>query len=218
MNTMGPTKSNASHWEDVYRTRDPQRVSWFCAHLDISLSLLEQAGLSPGSRIIDIGGGASTLVDDLIERGVRKVTVLDVSAAALSVARERLGARAIGVQWIAADIARVDLSIAGYDLWHDRAVLHFLVDQDDAQAYARRVAQSLVMGGYAVIGGFAPDGPERCSGLAVMRRSAQDIANLLGPDFSLQAQHMQVHRTPDGNQQSFVYALLRRMAPGPASP
>ena len=126
--------------------------------------------------MIDVGGGASTLVDDLLARGVMRVTVLDLSAQALAVARERLGARADAVAWLAADLLEAPLPEAGFDLWHDRAVLHFLVDADAAARYARQAAHAIAPGGHAVIGGFAPDGPERCSGLTVARRSADDIA------------------------------------------
>jgi ubiquinone/menaquinone biosynthesis C-methylase UbiE len=174
------------------------------------LTLLDQAGLSPASRIIDVGGGASTLVDDLVDRGLADITVLDLSAASLSVAQERLGKRGGCITWLVGDITQVALPAAGYSHWHDRAVMHFLTELADVQAYAAQAAHALAPGGYAVIGGFGPDGPERCSGLPVARRSAQDIAAALGPAFVLVATHAERHQTPGGTEQSFVYALLRK--------
>lgn len=198
------------HWRDVYRKKPADTVSWYRPRLDMSLRLLEDAGLTPQSRVIDVGGGASTLVDDLLARGVGQVTVLDLADGALDVARQRLGFRGSRVQWLAADVTRADLPAAAYDLWHDRAVLHFLVDPDAAAAYAAQVRRCLVPGGYAVIGGFAPGGPERCSGLVVARRSPADVATLLGPDFSLVAEASEDHHTPSGATQAFSWAVLRK--------
>lgn len=201
-----------AHWEAVYTHKPAESVSWFRPHLETSLELLGRAGLGPGSRVIDVGGGASTLVDDLLARGVAEVTVLDLSAQALDVARRRLGDRARSVRWVASDLLVADLPLAGYDLWHDRAVLHFLVDSADAARYAAVAARAIRPSGSAVIGGFAPDGPEKCSGLPVARRSAEDIAALLGPAFQLVEQHVEQHVTPAGNRQSFVWVRLLRNA------
>jgi SAM-dependent methyltransferase len=158
-----------------------------------------------------VGGGASTLVDDLLAAGTSRITVLDLSAQALAIARARLGAAADGVDWIAGDLLAAALPKAGFDLWHDRAVLHFLLDPADVAGYARQAAHAIVPGGQAVIGGFAPGGPERCSGLPVARRSAQDIADLLGPAFELVAASEEVHHTPGGSPQAFAWARLRRV-------
>lgn len=147
--------SSATHWDLLYRGTQPDQVSWFRAHLDTSIELLLNAGLAAGSRVIDIGGGASTLVDDLVERGVRDVAVLDISAAALQVARDRLGARAGNVRWIVSDIAAVQLDPESIDIWHDRATLHFLTDPRDVHAYVRLASHAIAVGGSAVIGGFA---------------------------------------------------------------
>lgn len=166
--------------------------------------------MGPDSRVIDVGGGASTLVDDLIDRGVHSVAVLDISAESLDVARSRLGVRADRVAWLTADVTQAALPAAAYSHWHDRAVLHFLTEPADVQAYASQVAHAVVPGGYAVIGGFSPEGPERCSGLPVARRSAQDIAAVLGPSFALVMSASEQHQTPGGTEQSFTYALLRR--------
>ncbi len=209
-----PPADPASHWEGVYLTKASDSVSWFRPHLDRSLALLGQAGLSPASRVIDVGGGAATLVDDLLAMGLREVTVLDLSSRALAVARERLGARGVSVHWRVGDILTAALPEAGYDLWHDRAVLHFLTEPEAAAGYAAQAARAVRPGGFAVIGGFAPDGPERCSGLVVARRSADDIAALMGPAFRCVAMRREQHTTPGGLPQSFAWVLLERTADG----
>jgi len=202
--------SRQAHWSRVYATKSPDSVSWYRAHLEVALDLLARAGLGPQSRVIDVGGGASTLVDDLLDRGVENVTVLDVAPEALAVSRARLGARATSVEWIAADVLEVPLPAGGFDLWHDRAVLHFLSDPADTERYVRQATLAVRPGGHAVISGFAPDGPERCSGLPVSRRSPDDIARLMGAGWSLVEQRTELHLTPGGNPQAFAYALLRR--------
>ncbi len=202
--------SRASHWQNVYRTRNPESVSWYQPRLVLSLELLTAAGLSADSRLIDVGGGASTLVDDVLDLGLHDVTVLDVSEEALARARSRLGERAQAVRWYAGDVLRLALPQAGFDFWHDRAVMHFLTDAADAARYAQVAAAALAVGGHALIAGFAPDGPERCSGLPVARRSAEEIAGIFGPAFALAQQRTERHRTPAGSEQSFAYTLLRR--------
>jgi SAM-dependent methyltransferase len=199
-----------THWQNVYRTKAVDAVSWYRPHLDVSVELLERAGLSTDSRVIDIGGGASTLVDDLLDRGLRGISILDVSAEALAIARQRLGDRAKDVTWRVADVLHAELPAGGFDFWHDRAVFHFLTDPTEAARYAQLAAGAVRSGGHAVIGGFAPDGPERCSGLPVARRSAQEIAAILSPAFSLVATREERHVTPGRTEQSFVYALLLR--------
>jgi SAM-dependent methyltransferase len=200
-----------SHWQNVYRTSNLASLSWHSPHLEISLELLTSAGLSAASRVIDIGGGASTLVDDLLDRGVRAVSVLDVSVEALSLAQERLGERARAVAWYTEDVLASRLPSGAFDFWHDRAVLQFLTHSADAIRYAQTAARAIAAGGYAVIAGFAPDGPERCSGLPVARRSPQDVATLFAPSFVLVQTRTERHRTPAGVEQSFAYALLRRV-------
>lgn len=202
--------SRQAHWSRVYATRSPDSVSWYRAHLEVALDLLGRAGLGPQSRVIDVGGGSSTLVDDLLARGVEKVTVLDVAAEALAVSRARVGDRAASVRWIAADVLEVPLPAGGFDLWHDRAVLHFLSSPADTELYTQQASRAIAPGGHAVISGFAPDGPERCSGLPVVRRSPEDIARLMGAGWSLLEQRTELHLTPGGNPQAFAYALLRR--------
>ena len=204
------SKATETHWQNVYRTKRADSVSWYQPHLRLSLQLLMEAGLTASSRLIDVGGGASTLVDDLLERGLCDVSVLDVSDEALSLARRRLGERGKLVRWYVGDVLELALPPEGFDFWHDRAVLHFLSDPEDAARYVQIAARTLTAGGHAVIAGFAPEGPERCSGLQVARRSAEDIAALFAPAFTLVQQRTERHRTPSGLEQSFVYALLQR--------
>jgi SAM-dependent methyltransferase len=205
------SRDRAPHWDAVYTQKEATAVSWYREHLDASLQLLEHAGLSPQSRVIDVGGGASSLVDDLLARGVARIDVLDLSAAAIEVAKARLGARAATVRWWIADVVQAPLPAAGYTHWHDRAVMHFLTTDADLHAYAAQAARALVVGGHAAIGGFAPDGPERCSGLPVARRSAAQIGEVLGACFVLVESHEEWHRTPGGTAQHFSYGLFRRV-------
>jgi SAM-dependent methyltransferase len=201
---------NTEHWQTVYRTKDSQQVSWYREHLDLSLELLKHAGLSPDSRVIDIGGGASTLVDDLLELRVRRIAVLDISAASLDIAKRRLEGRADRVQWLTGDAVRYSFVPDSVDVWHDRAVLHFLTDPSESAAYVENARRALASGGYAVIGCFADDGPEKCSGLPVVRRNAEQIAALCGTAFTLEERRRERHVTPSGAVQSFAYALLRK--------
>jgi SAM-dependent methyltransferase len=198
------------HWENAYRAKRADQVSWYRAHLEVSFALLVKAGLNRQSGVIDIGGGASTLVDDLLDFGVRAITVVDLSPVALEIARSRLRSRAAQVSWLAADVTTSDLPEEGFDLWHDRAVLHFLTAPEAAQAYVRAAARAIASGGHAVIGCFAADGPEKCSGLPVVRRDPADVAALFGESFSLVESRREVHSTPGGVQQRFAYALLRK--------
>ncbi|HYM87349.1 MAG TPA: class I SAM-dependent methyltransferase [Pseudoxanthomonas sp.] len=204
-----PDKSPQGHWQSVYRTKPADSVSWFRPRLDVSLKLLRQAGLNASSRLLDVGGGASTLVDDLLDAGLRDITVLDLSSQALETARQRIGPKAEGVQWLVGDLLLAEFPKGRFDLWHDRAVLHFL-DNDAARLYAQRAAHAIAVGGHAVIGCFALDGPERCSGLPVTRRSARNIAELMAPAFRLVAEESEQHLTPGKTAQAFVYALLQR--------
>ncbi|MDY0021626.1 class I SAM-dependent methyltransferase [Arenimonas caeni] len=206
----GADPTTREHWQDVYRRKPADGVSWYAPHLDTSLALLARAGLGPASRVIDVGGGASTLVDDLLARGVASVTVLDLSDAALAVARQRLGEVAARVHWLADDVRSAPLGEGAFDLWHDRAVLHFLTDPADADVYVRQARRALAPGGRLVIGGFAPDGPERCSGLEVARRSSEDIAALFGDGFELLDSRREIHHTPGGSDQAFAWTVLAR--------
>jgi SAM-dependent methyltransferase len=200
------------HWQSVYQSKQSTDVSWFRPHLEMSLTLLKQAGLAAESRVIDMGAGASTLVDDLLDLGVLHMAALDLSAASLEVAKQRLGERATTVKWLVGDAARYPFAPYSVDLWHDRAVLHFLVDPDDAAAYVANATSTIAPGGYAVIGCFASDGPEKCSGLPVVRREPADVEKLFGAAFTLVDQRHESHSTPWGAPQSFAYSLLRRNA------
>jgi ubiquinone/menaquinone biosynthesis C-methylase UbiE len=204
------TPDATSHWNLAYQGRGATGVSWHREHLEVSLELLERAGLNPDSAVIDIGGGASTLVDDLIARGLNDISVLDLSGHALSVAKSRLGDAGQRVHWLVADLLDMPFPAARYDFWHDRAVLHFLTEPDACARYSAQAAHCLRSGGHAVIAGFAADGPERCSGLAVARRSPAEIARIMNTEFMLIDQRHEQHHTPMGTVQSFAYALLRR--------
>jgi SAM-dependent methyltransferase len=165
----------------------------------------------PDSRIIDVGGGASTLVDDLLGAGFRQLTVLDISPAALEVARQRLGDRSGSVSWIAADVTTATLPEHAFDLWHDRAVLHFLTAESERARYAAQVRRALVPGGHVVVGTFALDGPAKCSGLDVVRYDAASLAQVFGHEFELTSSLAATHWTPAGREQRFLYCVLRRL-------
>ena len=197
------------HWEQVYRTRAPEQVSWYQPEARNSLELIRRAGPDCAAAIIDIGGGASTLVDSLVDADYRDVTVLDLAPDALAIARARLGARADSVHWMTADILAVELPAARYDIWHDRAAFHFLTNPDDRARYVAQLRHALSPGGYLVMATFALDGPTRCSGLDVIRYSAESLADELGSGFELVESVREEHRTPSGAIQRFQYSLLR---------
>jgi SAM-dependent methyltransferase len=201
--------SSKEHWDAVYRTKPADGVSWFRPHLERSLAFLEAAKVGLDARVIDVGGGASTLVDDLLERGYNNVTVLDLSQAALDAARARLGERAARVQWLCADVTDAPLPEAAYDFWHDRAVFHFLRDPAARARYVDAVRRSLEPGGHIVVATFGPHGPEKCSGLEVMRFSAEALHDEFGSDFAREADATEMHTTPWGTEQEFVYCYCR---------
>lgn len=198
-----------AHWENVYTTKGEKEVSWFQENPAPSLDLIALTGLSDDAAIIDIGGGASRLVDDLLTRKFRRLTVLDLSEAALAAARKRLGDRGADVQWVIADVTKWEPTQT-YDLWHDRAAFHFLTDQADQSAYVDRLKKALRPGGYVIIGTFAPDGPERCSGLPIVRHDATTLAAILGSDFVLIDTRRHDHATPWGAVQRFQFSTFRR--------
>lgn len=202
--------SRNAHWQRIYGEREPTEVGWYTEHLKDSIAMIRSvAGVT--AKIIDIGGGASTLVDDLLTEGYRDVSVLDISARALEVSNTRLGVDAGKVTWIIGDVTNIDLPEAAYDLWHDRAVFHFLTDAADRRSYANLAARSLKAGGHAVIAAFAPYGPARCSGLDVMRYDAKGLGAELGEKFVLREEARASHRTPSGDEQEFVYCLFLRV-------
>jgi SAM-dependent methyltransferase len=196
----------AEHWDERYRSIGPQSVSWFEPEPTVSLELLGALGVTAAQSVIDVGGGASSLVDHLVQRGHRDVTVLDLSAVALDLARQRLGDPPT-VTWIEADL-RTWRPARRWDVWHDRAVLHFLVDDDSRASYCALLREALQPGGAFVIGTFADDGPTQCSGLPVRRQSVADLATLLG-DVEVVVQRRHVHRTPTGAEQPFSWVAGR---------
>jgi trans-aconitate methyltransferase len=198
-----------AHWQNVYLTKGEQQVSWTQPSPEPSLSLIEKFAGGLHASIIDVGGGASQLVDALRQRGYEAITVLDVSQAALDAAKQRLGPDAADVQWIAADITRWQPR-AAFDVWHDRAAFHFLVEADDRNAYLDRLRRGVKPGGHAIIATFAPDGPEKCSGLPVQRYDPDGLSKTIGPTFELIEQRAHRHATPWGAVQSFQFSVLRR--------
>ena len=211
MSTGFMTQANPKdHWEAVYTTtKDEADVSWFQDSPVPSLELIEQARPDKDAAIIDVGGGASRLADSLLERGFRRVTVLDISAAALDLSALRLGRRASEIQWIVDDVTAWE-PVQRFDIWHDRAAFHFLVEATDRAAYIARLKQALVPGGYAIIGSFAADGPQTCSGLPVHRYDAAGLARELGEDFVLVNSRPHDHATPWNAQQRFQFSMFRR--------
>ncbi len=197
------------HWEQVYQTKKADAVSWYRPHLDTSLALIQKAVTDPQSSIIDVGGGESTLVDDLLGLGFLDISVFDISATALQVTQQRLGALASSVNWLVGDITHADLPTHRYDVWHDRAVFHFLTQPEQRAAYVRQVKQAVKPGGLVIVATFAPDGPEKCSGLEVARYDAEALHRQFGTHFRLIESQRETHQTPFGTTQQFVYCTCR---------
>ena len=200
-----------AHWQNVYQTKGEHDVSWFQESPSISLDLIRATGLGDDAAIIDIGGGASRLVDALIAGGFRALTVLDLSENALATSRDRLGPLADSVTWLVADITMWQPP-KSYDLWHDRAAFHFLTEPDDRAAYSERVREAVRPNGHVIIGTFALDGPERCSGLPVARHDAASLGAMLGPSFRYVESRRDEHRTPGGSIQRFQFSRFQRDA------
>jgi SAM-dependent methyltransferase len=197
------------HWQKVHREKGEYQVSWYQDQPTISLELINAVCAKASSAVIDIGGGASRLVDALIDKGYCDLTVLDLSESAVSISKTRLGPRASGVSWIVADVTQW-VPIRQYDLWHDRAAFHFLTAAADRTNYVGALSKALHPGGHAIIGTFAIDGPERCSGLPVVRYDAPRLSADLGPAFSLVETRRHDHKTPAGVIQRFQFSIFAR--------
>lgn len=197
------------HWEKVYATKAADSVSWFQPHAELSLGLIRAVAADRRSAVIDVGGGASTLVDDLLADGYGDLSVLDLSGAALDVAKKRLGEAACRVAWIEGDIAKTPLARHRYDVWHDRAVFHFLTEARDRQAYVAQVLRAVRPGGHVIVASFAEDGPLKCSGLDVMRYTPEALHAQFGEAFELLGHEREAHQTPTGKEQLFTYCYCR---------
>lgn len=200
-----------AHWQQVYVEREPDEVSWYEPVPETSLAMIDLAGLPPDAPILDVGGGASRLAAELLRAGHSDVTVVDISAAALERAKAGLGEPPERVTWVEADIRGHDFG-RQYDLWHDRAVFHFMVQPADRDEYLAVLQRTLRPQGHLVVAAFGPDGPSRCSGLPVRRYGPEEIAQMLGAKFELLSSRLEEHQTPSGRRQQFLYALLRRKA------
>ncbi len=195
------------HWETVYQRQDSAEASWYQDYPQLSLQFIESAGVTPNESILDVGGGTSLLVDNLLLKGFEKLSVLDISEAAIAQSRQRLGLKADSVEWFVSDV-RSFVSPRPFSLWHDRAVFHFLVEESDRHAYLDVLRSTLKPNGHVVLATFAPDGPESCSGLPVRRYDATMLEEELGSDFDLIESWPEEHITPDGGVQPFIYSLF----------
>jgi SAM-dependent methyltransferase len=201
------------HWEAVYERKQPHEVSWHQTRPNLSLQLIAASGITPEARILDVGGGTSTLIDNLLEVGYTRLGVLDVAEAALGQARDRLGGAARRVEWFTADVTTF-VSPHQWDLWHDRAVFHFLIDPADRRAYRETMLRSLAPGGHLIVATFGPDGPTRCSGLDVVRYDADMLSREFGPTIRLVETQLEQHETPSGAAQQFLYARFQHSMTG----
>lgn len=199
-----------AHWDKVYQSKVPEELTWYQARPETSLRLIESAGLDTDARILDVGGGTSTLVDCLLDLGYRKLGVLDVSPVVLQRAQRRLGARGSSIEWLEADVTRYEPS-RSWDLWHDRAVLHFLTDPEDVAGYRRSMLAALALDGQAVVATFGPEGPPKCSGLDVRRYDPDSLLEALGPRMQLVESVLEEHVTPKHATQQFLFCRFRRI-------
>lgn len=207
---MNDQSGRQDHWAKAYTAKPSTEVSWFQARPELSLELIEKAAASLDAAIIDVGGGASTLVDHLLDAGRTSISVLDIAEQPLALAKSRLRERANQVRWIVADITKWMPADQVYDIWHDRAVLHFLKDPADQAIYAATLNSAVRKGGWAIIGGFAKGGPTRCSGLEIVQHDAASLQQLLRDQFSLEEVRSEAHRTPSGGEQLFAYHVFQK--------
>ena len=197
------------HWNQVYREKGPQKLSWFQRRPELSLAIIASSGIEKDAGVIDVGGGTSALVDSLLDGGYQQIAVLDISGAALDQSRSRLGVRADAVEWYEADVTTFEPPHR-FGLWHDRAVFHFLTEAEDRRAYVATLRRTLQPGGTVVISTFAIDGPPKCSGLEVVRYDADSMCAELGAEFQLQEVQREIHLTPWQTEQRFIYFRLKR--------
>jgi SAM-dependent methyltransferase len=198
-----------AHWDKVYSAKPAETVSWFAPHLETSLKLIHEASTNKNAAIIDIGGGESTLVDDLFNEGYQNLSVLDISQKAIDVAKGRMGQNANRIQWYCADITQANLPEAYFDIWHDRAVFHFLMKQSDRDRYVERVKRSVKHGGYVIMATFGPEGPTQCSDLDVERYDTQELHHQFGDSFELLQSSTEMHQTPMSTSQQFLYCFCK---------
>jgi SAM-dependent methyltransferase len=201
--------SEKQHWERVYTTGAPDTLGWYKSHLETPLAWIDELALSVESPVMDAGGGASTLVDDLLKRGYEDITVLDISSTALAIARERLGSGASLVSWVEGDITSVELPRHRFALWHDRAVFHFLTTASQRHKYVQQLRNALWPDGYLILGVFSHEAPPKCSGLPVQRYGPDDLLKVLGSDWIMVRTARELHVTPSGVEQMYLYCQLR---------
>jgi 2-polyprenyl-3-methyl-5-hydroxy-6-metoxy-1,4-benzoquinol methylase len=209
LKTLLQKQTPKEHWESVYGEKAPNELTWYQTHPGSSLRLMDRAGFWPQDRFIDVGGGASNLVDHLVDQGALDLTVLDLSAHALEAARQRLGDDAANVRWVEADITTHEFT-EQFDFWHDRAVFHFLINPEDRRAYVQALGKAVRPGGHVIIATFGMDGPRKCSGLPVMRYSPASLRAELGADYHLVESLKEIHVAPTGHEQHFIYCLFRK--------
>jgi ubiquinone/menaquinone biosynthesis C-methylase UbiE len=202
-------QNTRAHWEQIYNTKASTDVSWYQTYPSLSLKLIEATGVKREQSIIDVGGGASVLVDCLLDEGIKKLAVLDISPSALEIAKTRLGMRAKNVEWIEADATEFQPQHQ-FDLWHDRAVFHFLINEEDRRKYVNVLKKTLVPGGHIIIATFAIDGPKRCSGLDTVQYDIESMSAQLGNEFELLEKLDEVHNTPGNKEQKFTYFMYKR--------
>lgn len=206
--------SQKNHWDQAYASNSAENLGWYEPHLRTSVTWIKALNLTPDAPIIDVGGGASTLVDDLLDVGYRSIAVLDISEKALSTVKARLGKKAELVTWLEGDVTSIDLPEQYYEVWHDRAVFHFLVQLEQQHKYRDNLLRALRPGGHLIIGTFAPEAPPKCSGLPVQRYSPEELQNALGGEFQLERHQRELHITPGGVEQMYLYCHFRRALRG----
>jgi SAM-dependent methyltransferase len=204
--------NKAEHWEKIYSTKSVNQVGWYTPHLETSMTWIAELKLATEDPIIDVGGGASTLIDDLLDLGHKKLTFLDLSERAIQITKERLGKTSSAVTWLCGDVTEIELASQYYCLWHDRAVFHFLIDPEVQQRYKDAVLEALKIGGYFIIGTFSQDAPPECSGLPVQRYTSEILCKTFGKEFELRRHQNKIHNTPSGLEQAYVYCLFQRTA------